>query len=146
MRFQGNKLMKSTVAEIRARFDADVERFSNLETGQSATMDAPIALELIAEAAAATTPGATRLLDVGCGAGNFSLRVLERLPKLTVTLVDLSQPMLARATARLQAAGCSVVPGPFPIAIGNCAVVMDPFDNTLTLVDMTKGPRVNNLR
>ena len=29
--------MKSTVDEIRLRFDADVERFSNLETGQSAT-------------------------------------------------------------------------------------------------------------
>ena len=28
--------MKSTVEEIRRRFDADVERFSNLETGQSA--------------------------------------------------------------------------------------------------------------
>ena len=33
--------MKSTVAEIRQRFDADVERFSNLETAQSATVDAP---------------------------------------------------------------------------------------------------------
>jgi tRNA (cmo5U34)-methyltransferase len=30
--------MKSTVDEIRQRFDADVERFSNLETGQSATL------------------------------------------------------------------------------------------------------------
>ena len=33
--------MKSSVAEIRARFDHDVERFANLETGQSATVDAP---------------------------------------------------------------------------------------------------------
>ena len=32
--------MKSTVEEIRRRFDADVERFSNLETGQSATAEA----------------------------------------------------------------------------------------------------------
>jgi hypothetical protein len=31
--------MKSTVEEIRRRFDADVERFSNLDTGQSATVD-----------------------------------------------------------------------------------------------------------
>jgi len=35
--------------EIRARFDKDVERFSNLETGQSATIDAPLAMELIAQ-------------------------------------------------------------------------------------------------
>ncbi|MGC4005658.1 MAG: class I SAM-dependent methyltransferase [Pirellulales bacterium] len=97
---------KSTVEEIRARFDADVERFSNLETGQSATIDSPLALDLIAEAAALSTPRATRLLDVGCGAGNYSLKLLERLPNLAVTLVDLSAPMLQRAESRLRAAGC----------------------------------------
>ena len=48
-------------------------------------------------------------------------------------------------TARLAEAGCPVVAGPFPIAIGNCAVILDPFGNTLTLVDMTIGPRQNNL-
>jgi tRNA (cmo5U34)-methyltransferase len=31
-------MQKSTVEEIRARFDHDVERFSNLETGQAATI------------------------------------------------------------------------------------------------------------
>jgi hypothetical protein len=36
--------MKSMVEEIPQRFDADVERFSNLETGQSATVDSPLAL------------------------------------------------------------------------------------------------------
>jgi tRNA (cmo5U34)-methyltransferase len=97
--------MKSTVDEIRARFDADVERFSNLQTGQSATIDAPLALELIAEAASASTPGASRLLDVGCGAGNYTLKLLERLPRLAVTLVDLSRPMLDRAEQRVRAAG-----------------------------------------
>ena len=45
--------MKSTVNEIRLRFDADVERFSNIETGQSATVDAPLAMSLVAETAAA---------------------------------------------------------------------------------------------
>jgi tRNA (cmo5U34)-methyltransferase len=101
--------MKSTVEEIRARFDKDVERFSNLDTGQSATIDAPLALELIAEAAAATTPGARRLLDVGCGAGNYSLKLLQALPALEVTLVDLSAPMLARAEQRTTAAGAASV-------------------------------------
>lgn len=96
---------KSTVDEIRQRFDADVERFSNLRTGQSATIDAPLVLELIAEAAAATTPGARRLLDLGCGAGNYSLRLLAELPGLGVDLVDLSRPMLDRAEQRLRAYG-----------------------------------------
>jgi len=94
--------MKSSVDEIRRRFDADVERFSNLETGQSSTIDAPLALELIVRAAAATTPAATHLLDVGAGAGNYTLKMLQALPGLDVTLVDLSRPMLDRAAVRLR--------------------------------------------
>jgi tRNA (cmo5U34)-methyltransferase len=96
--------MKATVAEIRARFDNDVERFANLETGQSATVDAPLAMTLIAQAAAAATPHARDLLDVGCGAGNYTLKLLEHLPNLNVTLLDLSQPMLDRATQRVRPA------------------------------------------
>ncbi|HLN31194.1 MAG TPA: class I SAM-dependent methyltransferase [Gemmataceae bacterium] len=96
--------MKSTVDEIRQRFDADVERFSNLETGQSATVDAPLALALVAQAAAATTPHARHVLDVGCGAGNYTLKLLEFLPNLDATLIDLSQPMLDRATERVSRA------------------------------------------
>ena len=101
--------MKSTVDEIRARFDADVERFSNLDTGQSATIDAPLAMALVADAAAATTPHARHVLDVGCGAGNYTLRLLERLPGLDVTLIDLSRPMLDRAVGRLRAATAGTV-------------------------------------
>jgi tRNA (cmo5U34)-methyltransferase len=93
--------MKSTVEEIRQRFDADVERFSNLETGQAATVDAPLAMALVAEAAAATTPHARHVLDVGCGAGNYTLRLLEHLPGLDATLIDLSRPMLNRARERV---------------------------------------------
>src|SRR5437763_6004986 len=93
--------MKSTVDEIRQRFDADVERFSNLETGQSATVDAPLAMALVAQAAAATTPHARHVLDVGCGAGNYTIKLLEHAPNLDVTLIDLSQPMLERATERV---------------------------------------------
>jgi len=96
--------MKSTVQQIRERFDHDVERFSHLETGNTAQVDSVLSLELIAEAAAGTTPAAQSLLDVGCGAGNYSLKILERLPKLDVTLLDLSRPMLERAQERVSAA------------------------------------------
>lgn len=99
---------KSTTEEIRRRFDADVERFSNLETGQSATVDAPLSLELIARAAAAVRPNASALLDVGCGAGNYTLKLLQSLPLKRVTLVDLSRPMLDRAVERIAAADPSV--------------------------------------
>jgi len=95
---------KSTVEEIRQRFDTDVERFSNLETGQSATIDSPLAMELVAQAATATTPNAKHVLDVGCGAGNYTLRLLQSLSDLDVTLVDLSLPMLERASQRVSAA------------------------------------------
>ena len=95
--------MKSTVDQIRQRFDNDVERFSNLETGQSATIDAPLVLDLITTVAAATNPAATHVLDIGCGAGNYTLKLLERLPNFDVTLIDLSKPMLDRALQRIGA-------------------------------------------
>lgn len=93
---------KSTVDEIRRRFDQDVERFSNLETGQTSTIDAALAMELVCDAAVGVTPHATRLLDVGCGAGNYTLKTLQKLPGLDVTLIDLSLPMLERAKERLR--------------------------------------------
>jgi tRNA (cmo5U34)-methyltransferase len=101
--------MKSTVDEIRQRFDADVDRFSNLETGQSATVDAPLAMALVAQAAAATTPQARHVLDVGCGAGNYTLKLLEKIPNLDVTLIDLSKPMLERAKERVKQATAGAI-------------------------------------
>ena len=70
--------MKSTVQQIRERFDKDVERFSNLETGQTATIDAALVLDLIAQTVERTNPNARAILDVGCGAGNYTLKLLER--------------------------------------------------------------------
>ena len=96
---------KSTVDEIRQRFDADVERFSDLSVGQAAMLDGALALDLVAEAAALATPGASAVLDVGCGAGNYTLKLLQRLPGLDCTLLDLSRPMLDRAAARVADAG-----------------------------------------
>jgi tRNA (cmo5U34)-methyltransferase len=95
---------KSTVEQIRQRFDADVERFSKLETGQQAAMDAPVILEVVARSAACHVRPQGTLLDLGCGAGNFTLRVLSQVSPLDCVLVDLSQPMLERAESRVKAA------------------------------------------
>jgi tRNA (cmo5U34)-methyltransferase len=95
---------KSTVEEIRQRFDADVERFSKLETGQQAAMDAAVILDVVARAAACHVRPQGKLLDLGCGAGNFTLRVLGQVSPLDCVLVDLSQPMLERAEQRVKAA------------------------------------------
>ena len=97
---------KSTVEEIRRRFDADVERFSDLQTGQSATIDAPLAMELITRAALASSAPVRRVLDIGCGAGNNTLKLLQYAPPFDCDLVDLSLPMLERARERVQAASC----------------------------------------
>ncbi|MBJ6727790.1 class I SAM-dependent methyltransferase [Geomesophilobacter sediminis] len=95
---------KSTLEQIRERFDGDVERFSNLDTGQAATIDAPLAMELITRAAVASKATIRRMLDIGCGAGNNTLKLLEYVPGLECDLVDLSLPMLERAQARVAAA------------------------------------------
>lgn len=96
---------KSSVDEIRQRFDADVERFSNLETGQSATIDAPLAMDLMTSAAIATTSPLHRVLDVGCGAGNNTIKLLqEAKDPFHCHLNDISEPMLRRAEERLKQA------------------------------------------
>lgn len=92
---------KSTVKEIKERFDSDVERFSNLDTGQLSTIDAKISLELITEASKRIVPNAENLLDIGCGGGNYSLMMLSKIPDLNCTLVDLSKPMLDKAFERV---------------------------------------------
>ena len=95
------RMSKSTVEEIRERFDKDVERFSNLETGQQTTIDAPITMELCTEAARYTNPNAKELLDIGCGAGNYTLKMLSKIPDLNCVLNDLSMPMLEKAKERV---------------------------------------------
>ena len=96
---------KASIDEIRERFDNDVERFSNLETGQTVVRDSVIHMTLVARAACAVTPDIRRILDVGCGAGNYTLKLLQTLgdagAKVDCDLLDLSKPMLDRATKRV---------------------------------------------
>ncbi|MDL2286400.1 class I SAM-dependent methyltransferase [Desulfococcaceae bacterium OttesenSCG-928-F15] len=92
---------KSTINEIRERFDKDVERFSDLESGQASTMDAGLVLELISQAASRARPQISRVLDIGCGAGNNTLKLLQLAAPFDVDLLDLSLPMLLRARERI---------------------------------------------
>jgi len=102
-------LRSSVVFFLRARFDWDVERFSSLETGQQATIDATLVLELVAQTSAGHLHHHDTVLDIGCGAGNFTLRILQEVSPLDCHLVDLSQSMLTRADERLRKFGVTSV-------------------------------------
>lgn len=92
---------KSSVQDIKERFDNDVERFSNLETGQQAVVDASVMLELISEVAASVKPDVKNMLDIGSGAGNNSISIIRQLPRINCDLIDISLPMLEKAKERL---------------------------------------------
>ncbi|MGF1530218.1 MAG: class I SAM-dependent methyltransferase [Puniceicoccaceae bacterium] len=101
---------KSTIEEIRQRFDGEVDRFSDLETGQAATIDAPLAMELITRAALASTPKIRHCLDIGCGAGNQTIRLLREFKgDFDCDLCDLSERMLDRAEERVSTETCGKI-------------------------------------
>src|SRR5690606_156014 len=88
---------KATIKEIEERFDQDVSRFSNLETGQLTTLDAKFNMELITEGIVRSNPNVQNVLDIGFGAGNYDISLLQRMLHLHITLSDLSQTMLDKA-------------------------------------------------
>lgn len=92
---------KSTLKEIEERFDKDVARFSNMETGQATTLDATYNMELIAAGISNVYPQLEKVLDIGCGAGNYDIKLLQYYAALDFTLVDLSLPMLEKAKERV---------------------------------------------
>jgi len=94
--------MKWSKERIRERYDAAAEFFAELEEGQPEIVDAGWMLGLLTEAAARSCPKASAMLDLGCGAGLYSLKMLERLPSLSVTLCDLSEEMLKIAAEKVR--------------------------------------------
>lgn len=70
------------------------------------------------------------MLDVGCGLGAIDLLLVERFGAAHVTGIDVEAPLVARAAARVEAAGLSdrisvrkVSPGPFPFEDGAFDIV-----------------------
>src|SRR5690606_10885806 len=108
---------KATLKEIEERFDNDVTRFSNLETGQLTTLDAKFNMELITEGIVRSNPNVQNVLDIGCGAGNYDISLLQRKSPLHITLSDLSQPKLDKAKERVDAVNfggsCKMIKGDF---------------------------------
>ena len=74
------------------------------------------------------SPVDERILDVGCGTGQFAARVLERLPEAQVWGLDLSRGMLRHGRKRAEVAG-----GRFHLAQGDSERL--PFaDNSFDVV------------
>ncbi|HRN55184.1 MAG TPA: class I SAM-dependent methyltransferase [Agriterribacter sp.] len=96
-----NYTNKSTLAEITTRFDHAVDQYSDLESGQPTATDAAFSMELIVDSILAYSPNVKTVLDVGCGAGNYTLKLLSKKTPLDCTLLDLSDAMLARAKERI---------------------------------------------
>lgn len=96
-----NYINKSTLEEITDRFDHAVEQYSDLEAGQPTATDAVFSMELITDSVLAHSPNVKTVLDVGCGAGNYTLKLLSKKAPLDCTLLDLSGSMLERAKERI---------------------------------------------
>lgn len=94
-------IYKSSPEAIRRNFDQQVERFSNIETGQTTAIDSPLCMELVARSAQLLNSGAKSIMDLGCGGGNYAVKVASLLPDVDCMLVDISVNMLERAVERV---------------------------------------------
>lgn len=94
-------ILKSSPETIRRNFDQQVDRFSNIETGQTTAIDSPLCMELVSRSAQLLNPGAQSIMDLGCGGGNYAVKVASLLPDVNCTLVDISANMLERAVERV---------------------------------------------
>ena len=92
---------KSTPKDIREKFDHEVHKYGNLDHGQVSAMDSVLIMDTVAEYAGAVQSGAKELLDIGCGAGNYTIKTLAFMPAVNCTLVDLSGNMLKKAEERI---------------------------------------------
>jgi Methylase involved in ubiquinone/menaquinone biosynthesis len=96
-------MSKLSNEELREQFDDDVDRFSDETTGQSTAVDATLVFEMLDATLPRLLPQAERICDIGCGAGNFAIRIARLYRGIGVTLIDLSRQMLDRAVSRLEA-------------------------------------------
>jgi SAM-dependent methyltransferase len=92
------------LALVRARWDANAEWWDDLSARNATTADREADLARTA-AALALRPG-DRLLDAGCGAGQFAIAFAAM--GYVVSGVDLSPAMIARAYANSAVAGIDV--------------------------------------
>jgi ubiquinone/menaquinone biosynthesis C-methylase UbiE len=86
----------------------------------------PLYRRVVADVAGAGLPPGATVLDVGTGPGALPLQIAARFPHLSVSGVDLSPEMIARATAT---ADTRATPGASPVSFQIADVAQLPFDD-----------------
>ena len=86
----------------------------------------PLYRRVAADVAAAALPPDATVLDVGTGPGTLPLLIAAQSPHLSISAVDLSAEMIARATS---AADVRATPGARPIGLQVADVADLPFDD-----------------
>lgn len=57
---------------------------------------------------------------------------------------DIKVESVVKAVEQIEKAGGRIIKGPFDIKIGKCAVIADPWDNSMVILDTTKGTFVTD--
>jgi tRNA (cmo5U34)-methyltransferase len=115
----------------RQHFDLMADQYDELFVTHMHAYD--ITHEMILTMLPFSRQSALRILELGTGTGNLTHKVLERFPHSSVVGYDVSAEMLARARAKLAAAGARVqlhqgdisqvaFPGPFDAVLSAIAV------------------------
>ena len=86
----------------------------------------PLYRRVVADVAAAALPAGATVLDVGTGPGTLPLLIAAQFPHLSISGLDLSAEMIARATS---AAELRATPGARPISFQIADVAALPFDD-----------------
>lgn len=69
--------------------------------------------ELLTALSRCVPPTAQRILDLGCGTGNLSARIRQRLPQVQITAMDYSPEMLMQAQQKLPPAQTTFITADF---------------------------------
>ena len=93
-------MRQSVAASATGYFGSMVESYDSLIHRAVPRYD-----EMIARLLDYLPTGAQRVLELGCGTGNLSLRLAESLPRAELTLVDGSAEMIAVVGARVAESG-----------------------------------------
>src|SRR6188474_3475606 len=89
-------MRQSVAASATVYFGSMVESYDSLIHRAVPRYD-----EMIARLLDYLPPSAQRVLELGCGTGNLSLRLAESLPRAELTLVDGSAEMIAVVGSRV---------------------------------------------